>query len=143
MTEGEELTEEELLTAAAKLVNTTTLPQEKQNTHTFLFKVAESDDTTKLGFLTPEELGMPKLPVRAHKSMALVAEKIMGNTFFKEYFEAESEIITSTSLSRDAKLVELAVIQRREIADMTKRKKKNKGWFTPKDKPVESSQGGI
>lgn len=136
----EELTEDDLLKAAAKLVSTTTMPEEKQNTHTFLFNVARSKDTTKLGYLKEEELGMPKLPVRAHKSMALVADKIMGNEFFKEYFEAESEIITSTSLSRDAKLIELAVIQRREIADMTKRRKKpNKGWFTPKSKPEESS----
>ena len=135
----EELTEEDLLKAAAKLVNTTTMPEEKQNAHTFLFKVAESEDTTKLGFLKDEELGMPKLPVRAHKSMALVADKIMGNKFFKDYFDAEAEIITSTSLSRDAKLIELAVIQRREIADMTKRKKVNKGWFTPKNKPESPS----
>ena len=47
----------------------------------------------------------------------------------------------STSLSKDAKLIELAVMQRREIADVTKRPmKENRGWFKGKQNNQQETQ---
>jgi hypothetical protein len=51
----------------------------------------------------------------------------------KEYFDKESEIITASSLSKDAKLITLAVIQKREWMTSSKQHKENKGWFKKKE----------
>mgnify|MGYP003131897141 CR=1 FL=1 len=107
--------------------------EEKHNVHTFLNKVSISEDTTKTGFLREEEVGLPKHPVRTFKNLSLISSSIMDNPYFAEFFEKESEIVTASSLSRDAKLLSLAVIQRRQLEDVTKPKKENKGWFKKKD----------
>lgn len=137
MADGD-LSSEEMETLT-KLMGTTPLPDEKHNVHTFLFNVATAKDTTKLGFLEPEELGKPKLPVRSNKNMALIADKIMENDMFKEYFLAEGEITTATSLSKEGFLMKMAVTQKREIADVTKKRKISRGWFKKKE---EESEGG-
>jgi hypothetical protein len=113
------------------------IPEEKYNVHSFLHKVATSDDTTKTGNLTIEELGMPKLNLRAIKGISLMAEMIVGNDLIASYFTREGEIMTSSSLSKDAKLLTLAVIQKRIIEDATKPRKENSGWFKPKEKKME------
>ena len=135
MTE-EELTPEEKQELSNYLYGTP-VSEEKHNVHTFLHKVATSDDTTKLGYLREEEIGMPKHPIRAYKQFALMSDKIIDNPLFNEYFLAESEIVTSTSLSRDAKLLNLAVIQRRQVEDITKPKVVNKSWFKKKEPTQE------
>jgi len=112
------------------------LPEEKYNVHSFLNKVATSDDTTKTGNLKEEELGIPKISLRTLKELSLISDRIVGNTFFKDYYTAKGEILTATSLSKDAKLISLAVVQKRQIEDLTKtERKENKGWFKPKEKP--------
>lgn len=131
---NEVLTEEERKELANYLAGYgTPVTEEKHNIHTFLHKVATADDTTKLGFLTEEEIGMPKHPIRAFKNFALISDRIIGNEYFRDFFNAESEIVTSTSLSRRGKLIDLAVIQRRQVEDITKEKKQNKSWFKPKE----------
>ena len=109
------------------------IPSDKENLHTFLTKVVTSPDTTKLGYLKDEEIGMPKNPIRTHKELALFSDKVIENQLFVDYFNGLSEITTSTSLSRNAKLLNLAVIQRKQVEDITKPKKKNKGWFKKKE----------
>ena len=116
------------------------IPEEKHNVHTFLTKVITSDDTTKTGNLTADELGVPLVTLRTNKELALISEKIMGNEFFKDYYIAKGEILTATSLSKDAKLINLAVIQRRQLEDVTKVPKKNSGWFRKKDKVNETGE---
>ena len=112
-------------------------PTPTHNAHTFLHAVSVSDDTTKTGFLTADELGSPNLPVRTFKELANFCKEVGSMNEFSEYFLKNSEIITATSLSREAKLLDSAVITRRQIEDVTKRKKENKGWF--KKKEVEGS----
>jgi len=107
--------------------------EEKYSHHKFLHDVAESIDTTKTGFLTGEELGVPKHPTRTYKKIALICSDIMDIPYFATHFTNESEILTSTSLSKDAKLLSLAVIQRRQLEDVTRpKKKKAGGWFKKK-----------
>lgn len=115
----------------------TPVTEEKHSVHTFLHKVATSDDTTKLGYLREEEIGMPRHPIRAYKNFALMSNKIIDNPFFRDYFVSESEIVTSTSLSRNAKLLNLAVIQRRQVEDITPPRKENKSWFKKKEEPAK------
>jgi hypothetical protein len=115
------------------------IPEEKHNVFSFLHKVATSDDTTKTGNLTMDELGMPLLNFRSYKELALISDKIIGNDFFREYYLAKGENVTATSLSKDAKLINLAVMQKRIIEDSTKPRKENKGWF--KKKGTEEQTG--
>ena len=133
----EQMSDEEIASMIQKLAGTTPLPEEKHNVYTFLTNVAISQDTTKIGNLTPDELGMPSLPLRSDKSLALWSIKVMDNPFFDDFFNSEAEITTSTSLSKNGFLVDRAVLQRREIADITKPKKENKGWFHKKDTKEE------
>ncbi len=111
------------------------IPEKLHNVHTFLHNVAVSDDTTKLGNLNEIELGNPQLPLRTYKELALFSQEVANMGYFKEYFDKMGEVTTSTSLSKEAKLLELAVVTRREIADVSKRKVvQNKGWFGKKEK---------
>lgn len=117
----------------------TPMPEEKHNVHKFLHDVVTTKDTTKLGFLTEDEVGFPALPQRTLKELALFCKDVANMDYYSDYFKAKSEILTATSLSKEAKLLELAVVTRREVADVTKKeRKKNKGWFKKKgDKSEE------
>jgi len=102
----------------------------KQNLHTFFSKIIASDDTTKTGNLNQDELGMPKLPLRTYKELEVFCNSIADDKYFAEYFKKMGEVQTSTSLSKDAKLLELSVTMKKELADVTKKSTtKNKGWF--------------
>lgn len=130
----EELTQDEREALPQYLGFGAPLPEEKHNVHSFLFRVATSEDTTKLGNLTSDELGLPNLTLRANKELALISNKIMENDYFSQYYGAKGEILTSTSLSKEAKLINLAVLQKRVIEDATSKPiKENKGWFKKKD----------
>lgn len=141
---GEEMTDQQALGAiAAAMKDSGLTPDEKHNVHTFLNKVATSEDTTKTANLRADkdvdELGQTVYNVRGAKQMALISDDIMNNDFFKKYFEKEAEITTSTSLGREGFLVRQGTTQTKQVADITKRRKVNKGWFG-KEKIEE--QGG-
>jgi len=110
------------------------LNEGKQNVHSFFTNIVKSKDTTKTGYLNQEELGMPKLPVRTYKELALFSKEVYGDTSWSDYFDKMSEIQTSTSLSKDGILLKLSVTQKKELADVSpKEKKVNKGWFKKKE----------
>ena len=112
--------------------------EEKHNVHTFLSNIIKSPDTTKTGNLGQEEIGTTPYSLRTYKQIALACDKLCNDDIWKDYFNAKGEILTSTSLSKEAKLISLAVLQRRELADVTKTsRKQNAGWFKKKDKQPE------
>lgn len=113
--------------------------EDKFNVHRFLDNVAKASDTTKTGNLTEEELGMPKLPARTYKELALFCDDVANMDYFSDYFRKKAEILTSTSLSKDAKLITLAISQMRNITQRLKTKQQNKGWFSKK-KPEEETE---
>lgn len=123
----------------AQFLSAAPMPEEKHSVHSFLHKVATSEDTTKLGYLSEEELGMPKLPLRTHKELAVFSKEVCGLDIFSDYFNKIGEITTSTSLSKNAKLLELAVINRRQLEDVTKKPRAKRGFFKKRD---ESEGGG-
>ena len=130
----EELSDEQALMKIAQAMKDNAPSQEdKQNVHTFLRDVVMAKDSTKIGNLQVDkdinELGIPAHTVRGDKEMSLIANKIMNNNFFREYFDKEAEDTLATSLSRNGFLDRLATIQTKQIADITKRKKTNSGWF--------------
>ncbi|MFW6225588.1 MAG: hypothetical protein ACOC3V_01350 [bacterium] len=106
----------------------------KQNVHSFFTNVIKSKDTTKVGNLKEEELGLPKLPLRTYKELELFCDDVYSDTSWASYFKRMGEIITSTSLSKEALLLRLSVTEKKEMADKTPMtRKKNAGWFKKKD----------
>lgn len=116
----------------------TSLPEGKPGVHTFLHNVATAKDTTKLGNLEKEEVGLPENTIRALGSLKVFAESVMDNKELADIFAKESEVVTATSLSKGAILLRLAVTQKRQLEDITKAPRENKSWFKRKeDQPKE------
>lgn len=104
--------------------------EQKQNVQTFFKDIIQADDTTRTGNLELEELGYANLPLRSSKELELFCEDIWKQKDWADFFKKQGEINTSTSLSKDAILIKLAVTKKSEVADVTpKSKKPNKGWF--------------
>jgi len=144
---ADEMTDEELEQQLANLVGTVPTGEGHANTHTFLAHVVKTDDTTRVGNLTKEEVGEPRLPLRTYKDLALFCSDVANMDYFSKYFLAKAEIITSTSLSKNAKLINLAVVTRKELADVSDKpeRKENRGWFRRKNKPmgIQEWEGGL
>jgi len=137
--EQPQMSEDEIAERLASLVGTTPTAEDRQNVHTFLHNVAVAEDTTKTGNVNEEELGKPILPIRTYKELSLFCNEVANMDYFADYFQKKSEIITSTSLSKDAKLINLAVMQKRQIEDVTKpARKPSSSWFKKKEKPEGS-----
>lgn len=141
MTDQEQLTPEEieLLEGAMKSYGAPQ-PDEKHNVHTFLHKVSLAVDTTKTGNLTEIEIGYTPYSLRTYKQLSLVCSDIVNDDIWGEYYRKKGEILTATSLSKEGFLMKQATTQTRQIADVTKKYKQNKGWFTKKDKSEEGEK---
>ena len=139
MPEEDNLTPEEQEELKQLLGGTAPVADEKHNVHTFISKVLVAKDTTKVGNLKEEEIGMMRNPVRSYKEMQLFANSVMHSPQLADYFGNESEITTSTSLSRQAALLKFATTSTRQIGDITKARKESSSWFKKKDKP----EGGV
>ncbi len=134
------MSREEAQDIVDRTYGTAPIPEEKHSVHSFLHKVATSEDTTKTGYLKEEEIGLPTLSLRACKELALFCEEIADMDYFAKFFKDTGEILTSTSLSKEGFLTKLAVIIRRETSNILKAPvKTNKGWFRKK----QSSEGGL
>lgn len=108
--------------------------EQKQNTHGFLTKVIENDDTTKTGNVSAEELGNPQVTIRGLKELELFSRQVENDDMWADFFHDTAEIQLATSLSKEGFLMNLAVVNRKELADVTnKPKKQNKGWFRKKN----------
>ena len=108
------------------------------NVQSFFTDVIQSKSTTKTGNLSIDELGMPRLTQRGVKELELFCKDTFKDEGWSNYFNQLAEIQTSTSLSKDAILIKLVVTSKKELADVTPEKKKNKGMFGyRKDKEEE------
>jgi len=147
-TKEEELSDEEAIMRIATAMKDAVPGEEKSNVHTFLLNVVQAEDVDKIikvGNLRDDkemnELGHPTWTARGDLRMALIADKIMDNVYFTEYFEQDVVNTLATSLSREGFLIRQATVQTKQVADVTKRKKINKGMFG--SKTVEESGGDI
>lgn len=140
----EQMSDEELLGELTKsLGNNPSKEEERESVHTFLHKVVTAEDNTKVGNLSVDgkydELGMPKNTVRGNLAMARIASMIMKNPFFERYYRAKAQETLATSLSNEGFLLRQATTQTKQIADITKKRKVNKGWFGKKQ--IEETGG--
>jgi len=137
----EPMTRAEAQDIVDRTYGTAPMPEEKHSVHSFLHKVATSDDTTKTGFIKEEEMGMPTLSLRASKELALFCKEIADMEYFATFFDKMGEVLTSTSLSREGFLTKLAVVIRKEMSNILKAPMKtNRGWFGRKK---QISEGGL
>ncbi len=139
----EQLSDEEaIMKIAAAMKDNAPSQEEKQNIHTFLHNVVIAKESTKIGNLRDDkeynELGFPNWTARGSLDMARISGMIMDNNFFEEYFKQAAEDTFATSLSRNGFLIKSSVTQVKNVADATRRKKINKGWF----KKSEEESGG-
>jgi len=112
--------------------------EEKHNVHTFLHQVATDPNTTRTANLDTTELGVTRFSLRSYGELALASKELCNDNIWQEYFKKKGEILSGTSLSKNGFLDQLAVVQRREIGDITPRPQKpNSGWFKKK-----TSEGG-
>lgn len=140
--------EEAILKLAAAMKDNAPTQEEKQNVHTFLLNVVQAEEPSKVikvGNLRDDkemnELGVPVWTARGALDMVRISDKIMDNTFFKEYFENQMVHTLSSSLSREGFIIKHATLTTKQVVDATKRRKINKGMFGKKT--IEESGGDI
>lgn len=115
---------------------------DKQSLYNFLNNVVKTKDTTKVGNLSMDELGMSKLPVRTYQELALFCSDIADMDYFGNYFKKMAEIQLATSLSKEGFLDRIAVTTKKELADVSpKERKKNSGWFGAGGKKQDGDSG--
>ena len=108
--------------------------EEKPSVHTFLTAISRAKDTIKTGNLDATEVGIPALPVRSLKTFELYSRDLCDDKIMADIFKGEAEILTSTSLSKNAKLINLSVLNRKEITDPSNKPRvENKSWFKKKE----------
>lgn len=107
------------------------LAKKEDNNFSFFTNVIKADDTTRIGNLAIEELGLPSNPLRALKELELFSREVWKQDAWADFFKQSGQNLTATSLSKDAILLKLAVTKKSEVADMTPKqvRKENKGWF--------------
>lgn len=132
--------EEALIKLASAMKDNTPSQEEKNNVHTFLVNVVREPDIdkiVKLGNLRDDkdlnELGVPVWTVRGALEMGRISEMIMGNNFFRDFFNASAKETVTTSLSREGFLIKQATTQTKQVADVTRRRRINKGMFKTKE----------
>jgi len=134
MSEEEEISEEILKLASA--MKDAPAQEDKHNIHSFLMNAVKEEEITKvarIGNLKDDkdlnELGIPRWNLRGCLEMKRISEQLMNNPFFAKWFEESAKEILITSLSREGFLVRQATTQTKQVADITKRRKINKGMF--------------
>jgi len=103
----------------------------KESLFKFFNKILTIKDTTRIGNLTANEIGLGRLSVRGNKSIALYA-KAEGLNIVADYFNDLSNILTESSMSKTGFWSQLFVTQiKRETREKSKEKEKRK-WFAKK-----------
>ena len=140
----EQLTAEDMRLLEEAMKGGAPLPDDKHNAHTFLHKISISEDTTKTGNLEMLELGTTPYSLRTYKNLKLICESIAEDDMWTDYFKKKGEILTATSLSKGGFLTGLAVVQKRQIEDITQQPtKENSGWFKKKNNNNTNTTGGV
>ena len=105
-------------------------PSEKDSQFKFFRDILRIEDTTRVGNLSAQELGLTKLGVRHYQEIAAYANA-EGLNIVSDYLNLKSQIISSTSMSKKGFWAELFVTMiKREKKDKPKEEKKK--WFAKK-----------
>jgi len=116
-------------------------PKEKDSIFTFFKHLVGIKDTTRVSNIDPSrELGMLQFSIRTNKYLGLVGD-VCGDPDFADFWRSQSEIITSTAMSKKGWLTELPVSQKR-FASRTVRpiRTESKGFLGLGKKSAASDQ---
>jgi hypothetical protein len=136
MSEEQLYTEEQVRAYGEELVRQQA--QEKGSVHSFFTKIIQNPSTIRIGNVSDEELGSPQLTIRILKELELFSKDIEKNDLWAEYFKKMADITTETSLSKEGFLIRMSQTTKKELADVTPKRKVNKGWFKKKGSKEES-----
>lgn len=136
-TDNTKLTDEELELMNELGIGPANKQEDKGNAYSFFKKILYLKDTLRASNLSETELGVATFPVRTSRELALFCDT-MDMKLFAEYFKAESEIITSSALSRKGFLIRQSVTTKKEsaIGNLPEPTKK-KGLFSFSNKQEE------
>jgi len=104
---------------------------EKDSLFKFFRTILSTKDTTRIGNITAQELGISDLSVRGWKRIALYA-KVEGLHIVEDYLNGQSEIITSSSMSRKGFWSQLFVTQIKAEKKLKEKPLEKKRWFGKK-----------
>jgi hypothetical protein len=133
------MVEEQGMTEAEAEAMLRSFSESKETSVSFFTKVISHADSSKIGNLNDDELGMPQLPVRTLQELGMLSKEVLDKEEFAGYFNKQAEIVLATSLSKNGFLLRQVGTSKKEIADVTPTKiKENKGWFKKKENPVST-----
>ncbi len=99
----------------------------------FFLEIIRTDNSKKVGNLTEDELGLPKLPIRTLSELENDCNLIPSMSSFAKHFKKHSEDILATSLSKDGFLIKARITQKKELLGNDKQKQKRRGLFGKKE----------
>ena len=145
-TEEQDLTDEQAILKIADAMRDSVPGEERSNVHTFLLNVVQAEEAEKIikvGNLRDDkemnELGKPTWTARGDLRMILISKEIMENKYYADYFKQDVVNTVASSLSREGFLIKQATVTTKQVADVTRRRKINKGMFG--SKVIEESGG--
>jgi len=100
----------------------------KDNLFKFFRYILTTKDTTRVGNISTQELGVSDLSIRGWKRIAHYARAEKLNTV-ADYLDGQSEIMTSSSMSKKGFWPQLFVTQIRREKKEGEKKAEKKRWF--------------
>jgi hypothetical protein len=102
---------------------------EEKGIDQFFLEIIRASDNLKIGNLTKDEIGLPRLPTRTLLELADDCELIPSLSSFKTDFRKQAQDMVNTSLSKEGFLIRARITQKKELLDSTKKKEKRRGLF--------------
>lgn len=109
---------------------------EERGIDNFFLEIVRTDDTTKVGNLTKDELGLPQIPVRTILELKRDCELVPCMSTMSKQLSKSSEEILATSLSKEGFLINARITQKKSLLDKDKRKER-KSLFGKKKEDEE------
>lgn len=112
---------------------------EKDSFYRFARDMLDKKDSTKIANVQKNELGTPKITLRAYQDLALYAQA-EGLDKVSEYLYNKGEVISKTSMGKEGFWAKLLVTQIKKETKTSESPKKAKRWFSwgRKDDEVEA-----
>jgi len=102
---------------------------EERGIDAFFLELVRADKNLKIGNLTKDEIGLPRLPVRTLLELSDDCHIISSMSSFETDFKKQAQDMVNTSLSKEGFLVRARITQKKELLDSTKKKERRRSLF--------------
>lgn len=110
---------------------------EEKGIDNFFLEIIRASDNLKIGNLTKDEIGLPRLPVRTLLELSDDCHIILSMSSFETDFKKQAQDMVNTSLSKEGFLVRARITQKKELLDSTKKKERRRSLFGGREKESE------